>query len=214
MQAILSDHRPHARDSNPYDRSAFARVRGLFWVRDEFRIYRYRLAELPAVKTDDGAVVRRDHAPHLEAYEPTAPWWIPKKSFLATANDRLAAGEHVYTVADDGKLLHYAWSADRRESMVVQEVEQTIHFAIPGAVLYDAYTIPEARGRGLHARSVFARLRDAHSIAGARWAYVGCLARNGASRAVIERCGFAYYTSLHRIEALGFSTRWQSTKRA
>lgn len=213
MHAIVSD-RPSTRESGPYNRSAFARVRGLFWLRDEFRMYRYRLAELPAFETGSGLAVRRDHAPDLDFYEPTAPWWIPKKNFLETARDRLAAGEHVYTLALDGKLLHYAWLVDRRESMLVQEVGQTFHFGIPGAVLYDAYTIPEARGRGLHTHSVHARLRDAQALADARWAYVGCLAANRASRTVIERCGFAYYSSLHRIEALGFTTRWQSTTRA
>jgi hypothetical protein len=207
-------HPPDTPESGPYHRSTFARIRGLFWLRDEFRMYRYRLAELPAFEPDDGPVVHRDHTPDLELYEPTSPWWMPKKSFLETARDRLAAGEHVYTVVVDGLLQHYAWLADRRESMVVQEVEQTFHFAIPGAVLYDAHTIPDARGRGLHSRSIMARLRDSRALAGARWAYVGCLAANRASRGGIERCGFAYYSSLHRIEALGFARRWQSTNSA
>jgi hypothetical protein len=213
MQLTPSNH-ASTRESSPYDRSAFARVRHLFWVRDEFRMYRYRLAELPAFESDVGPAVRRDHESDLELYEPTAPWWLPKKTFLETARERLAAGDHAYTVAMDGKLLHYAWLADRRESMLVQEVEQTFHFGIPGAVLYDAYTIPEARGKGLHPHSVIARLRDAQKVAAARWAYVGCLASNHGSRSAVEKCGFAYYTSLHRIEAFGFAKHWQSTKRA
>jgi hypothetical protein len=213
MQATLSHH-PGTRESDPYHRSAFARIKGLFWLRDEFRIYRYRLAELPAFDLDEGPAVRRDQMADLDLYVPTRPWWLPKKTFLERAHDRLAAREHVYTVTTDDRLLHYAWLAHERESMLVQEVEQTFHYAIPGAVLYDAYTIPEARDRGLHKRSILARLRDAKALAGARWAYVGCLAANRSSRASIERLGFAYYTSLHRIQALGIARGWQSTRRA
>jgi GNAT superfamily N-acetyltransferase len=184
-----------------------ARVGRFLWHRDEFRVYRYRLAELPP-RVDRGAI-RRDQVPDLELYEPTAPWWLPKRTFLSMARQRLAAGEHVYTFVTPDRLLHYAWLADRREETLVREVEQTFRYAIPGAVLYDAYTVPEARGRGLHTRSVAARLHDARALAAASWAYVGCLAGNRASRTVIETAGFAHYASLYRLQALGLVSRWQ-----
>jgi hypothetical protein len=192
---------------------AFGRATRMVWRLDEFRQYRYRLAELPTAAPVEVGSIRRDHVPDLELYEPSAPWWIAKNAFLSTARERLAGGEHVYTYATSGRLLHYAWLADRRDDMVVYEVDQTFHFAIPGAMLYDAHTIPEARGQGFHTRSLFARLHDAQSLAGARWAYVGCLANNHASRSVIEKGGFAYYTSLYRMKTLGFTSRWQATAR-
>lgn len=195
-------------------RDPLGRVRSLLWHRDEFRIYRYRLAEWPAARAEGRPVVSRDRTADLELYMPSGPWWLPKRKFLKTAAERLAAGEHVYTVTAGRRLLHYAWLADARELMSVQEVDQTFHFAIPGAVLYDAYTMPDARGRGHQAASMIARLRDARELAGARWAYVGCLAANTWSRKVIEKSGFAYYTSLHRMQALGVaSLRWQATAR-
>jgi GNAT superfamily N-acetyltransferase len=177
-------------------------------------MYRYRLAELPSVPRVDVSSIRRDHLSDLDLYEPSAPWWLPKSAFLDAARERLAAGEHIYTYATPNRLLHYAWLADRRESMVVYEVDQTFHYAIPGAMLYDAHTIPEARGQGLHTRSLAARLSDARSLASVRWAYVGCLADNYPSRAVIQKSGFAYYTSLYRRKTFGFAKRWQGTEHA
>lgn len=194
--------------------SRFGRATRLVWHVDEFRLYRYRLVELPAAPDDVVGAIRRDHLPDLDLYEPSAPWWLPKPAFLRAARERLAAGEHVYTYATAERLLHYAWLADRREDMVVYEVDQTFHYAIPGAMLYDAHTVPHARGQGFHTRSLAARLHDARSLGSARWAYVGCLANNHASRSVIEKGGFAYYTSLFRRKTFGLASRWQATGRA
>jgi RimJ/RimL family protein N-acetyltransferase len=213
MDGRLAD-RPGVGDGRPRASRVLARVRSLFWQLDEYRVYRYRLAELEPPASARNCPVRRDHAPDLELYVPTPPWFLPKETFLAVARARLAAGDHVYTIVAGERLMHYAWLADCRDTTLVQEVDQTLHYAIPGAVLYDAYTRPDARGRGLHTRSMTARLRDAQALAGARWAYVGCLAGNRPSRGVIERAGFAYYTSLFRMQALGLASRWQSTARA
>lgn len=189
---------------------SLARLRGLLWHRDEFRIYRYPLGDLPPSVCSEAPVIRRDHMPDLDLYEATAPWWVPRETFLATARERLAGGDHVYTVASNRRLLHYAWLADYCDATWVREVQQTFHYGVPGAVLYDAHTRPDARGRGLQSRSVAARLHDARALAGARWAYVGCLANNLASRAAIEKAGFTYYTSLHRMRVMGLVRRWQS----
>ena len=212
MHGTPSSGTSAARDSRREGR--LGRATRLVWHVDEFRQYRYRLAELPTAPSIEVGSIRRDFWPDLELYEPSAPWWIPKKAFLSTARDRLAASEHVYTCATSERLLHYAWLADRREDMVVYEVDQTFHYAIPGAMLYDAHTVPEARGQGFHTQSLTARLYDARSRASARWAYVGCLANNHSSRSVIEKGGFAYYTSLYRLKTFGFTSRWQATGRA
>jgi len=189
------------------------RATRLVWHIDEFRQYRFSLAGLPSASSVDVGALRLDHLSDLDLYEPSAPWWIPKNTFLSTAYERLAAGDHVYTYATSGRLLHYAWLADWREDVFVREVEQTFHFAIPGALLFDAHTLPEARGQGFHKRSLVARLHDACLLSSVRWAYVGCLANNHASRSVIERGGFAYYTSLYRLKTFGFTSRWQATAR-
>jgi GNAT superfamily N-acetyltransferase len=213
MDAKLAD-RATTRQRRGTGGRVLGRVRSLLWQRDEFRIYRYRLADPPHLAIAGGVAIRRDHAPDLDLYEPTAPWWLPKRKFLEKARERLAAGEHVYTITAAGRLVHYAWLADRRDEISIQEVDQTLHCTIPSAWLYDAYTAPEARGRGLHTRSVLTRLRDAAALAAAPWAYVGCLAANRASRRVIEKVGFVYYVSLHRMQLLGFARRWQATGRA
>lgn len=211
MQGTLTAGTRATRDSRREGR--FGRATRLVWHLDEFRLYRYRMVELPPEFRVDVGSIRRDHMPDLDLYEPSAPWWLPKPVFLNIARERLAAGEHVYTFATRERLLHYAWLADRREDLVVYEVDQTFHYAIPGAMLYDAHTVPEARGQGLHTKSLTARLHDARTLASARWAYVGCLANNHASRSVIEKGGFAYYTSLYRRKTFGLAKRWQATGR-
>src|SRR3712207_2659867 len=77
------------------------------WYRCEKRIYVYeaeRIAALPNPKR-----LRRDYVEDLHSYEPTASWQLTPDAYRAAAGDRLARGEHLYTLVDGGRLLHYAW---------------------------------------------------------------------------------------------------------
>ncbi len=64
------------------------------------------------------------------------------------------------------------------------------------AGLYDVFTAPEARGRGLSRRLCAHRLAQAHAC-GARVGYLQVDAANAPARAVYRRLGFAEAYSYH-----------------
>ena len=96
------------------------------------------------------------------------------------------------------------------------EVGASYTYAEPGAVLYDLFTHPDARGQGRYQRTIATMLEDLDkkpsADEGPRLVYISVLADNAASRHVTEKLGFEYLESLNRVSAFGWS-RCSETKR-
>ena len=76
-------------------------------------------------------------------------------------------------------------------------MQQGFEFPEHSAVLYDFYTDPDERGRGLYQRTIQRIIQDAlQRIEGLRYVYISVLADNRPSRHVIEKLGFDYQCSL------------------
>jgi RimJ/RimL family protein N-acetyltransferase len=108
----------------------------------------------------------------------------------------------LYTRVSDGRLLHYSWMIPR-QARSASEWGQPIDLEPESAVLFDDYTHPLARGRGLHAASLRQRARDAVERFGAAWVYISVLAENLPSRRNIERAGFSLCASFFRTARFG-----------
>ncbi|HEU4683057.1 MAG TPA: GNAT family N-acetyltransferase [Nitrospira sp.] len=169
-------------------------ARNRLWYRREKRIYAYeadRIGRLPAPR-----LLRRDQVDDLRFYERTVSWQSPPDTYRQEARARLNKGEHLYTLVEQERLVHYAWLQPnhvRGEDVAVGQV----FFPPPGsAALYDHYTHPEARGRGLYAQAICQLLHDALALGKAKQAYIYVYADNGPSRHVIEKLGFRYVGSL------------------
>jgi CelD/BcsL family acetyltransferase involved in cellulose biosynthesis/GNAT superfamily N-acetyltransferase len=169
-------------------------VHRLLVEQHEFRVYRLPALGKPSVPEEDGIVCNR--IGHLLQFAQTEPW-LSRQSFLARALKRLENGERIYTIAEDGLLLHYGWLCDRQKESFFTEVEAGFTFPDNSAVLYDYYTHPAARGQGYYQRSIARMIADASAVPGTEWIYISVLADNGASRHVIEKLGFAYQGSLY-----------------
>ena len=174
------------------------------WSLREFRMYGLPASEVP--KTESGANLRRDAIDDLLLYRPFSANEMTVKDFLAEAVRRLEEGQHVYTFAADGVLLHYSWLIEgtrRAGSDFGHE------FGLPGpaAVLWSDYTWPDARGRGLQTRSIHRRLRDA-AAAGRTRMFIGVRAENWVSRHNIEKVGFQPWASGWAEYRLGRVKRW------
>jgi GNAT superfamily N-acetyltransferase len=161
------------------------------WSVREFRVYRLTARDI--VSSDAGQELRRDALDELRLYRPYSRSDITAPEFLERARDRLEHGQHVYTLSADGLLLHYSWLVDRAERGG-SDFGHEFRFPGPAAVLWDDYTHPSARGRGLQTGSIHRRLRDAAS-AGAGQIFVGVLADNRVSRHNIEKVGFRHWAS-------------------
>ena len=129
--------------------------------------------------------------------------WHSKSAFLASAIQRLEEGETVYTVCREGILLHFGWLIERQQKAHFSEVGAEYQYPEPGAVLYDFYTDPTARGQGLYQKTITRMLRDLSDNEKVNTAYISCLAENHPSKHVIEKLGFRKISSITRTTRAG-----------
>lgn len=146
------------------------------WYEHEMTVYSLRLDSFVPGPAD--AAVGRDCWEHLQCYQPRRR--LPgREAFLALARERLESGEHVYSVCEDGQLLAWAWMVPNQRKSWLPAVRQEVHYPEHSCVLYGAYTVATARGRGLNGRLTQARLADAILRYGARYAFT-VIARDNA----------------------------------
>ncbi len=121
------------------------------------------------------------------------------------AEQRLRDG-HVCAVArHETEVVAYCWLA-----CTPVWVAEIGHAVVPGAedvYIYDAFTMPEWRARGLFS-AVLARLLAFAHARGRKRALIFAGARNRASRRVIERAGFEIVHSVWQVELCGLTRLW------
>ena len=81
-----------------------------------------------------------------------------RRQFLSAALARIEEGQHVYTYADGGQLLHYGWLAEEPTDELKGRVLRGLCVPAKAALAFDLYTLPKARRRGLATSSVHAML--------------------------------------------------------
>ena len=181
-------------------------VKNRVWYERELRIYRYPLDHPPALPLP--TIFRRDCLDDLQYYERSSKEQETPDVYRTLAVERTAQGFHLYTLVEGRRLLHYAWLIERQTRGEDGWVDQ-VYFPPPDtAVLFDHFTHPLARGRGLYFQAICRLLHDARAIEGARQAYVTVFASNGASRHVIEKAGFQHEASLFKQRRLWWSQRY------
>lgn len=186
-------------------RALLHKTRDFLWLSRELRIYSIENPDRVTGMSDSDNI-NIDCLSDLLLFEPAEPWQA-KQPFLQEALVRLEKGEHLYSVVERDKLLHYGWLIERQETALFSEVHQEYQFEKPGAVLYDFFTDPTARGRGLYQGHIARMLQDAARIYGAEVVYIACLADNHPSRHVIEKAGFRHRTSLFLRRVFGRSRK-------
>lgn len=140
--------------------------------------------------------MERDRVEDLQYYQPTDGDQQPAAQYQNAASQRLAAGHHLYTAVENGRLIQYGWLIDRQTQGDDAELGQTFYPLPDSAALYDYWTHPVARGRGLHFAALCQRLHDAYDLAGARQAYTYIYSDNAASIRGALKAGFQYQGSL------------------
>ena len=165
------------------------------WHKSEFQVYIFKAHNVP--KLECPKIMRKNCLEDLLAFQPPEAWQT-RQEFLARSLSYLEKGYHVYTYVEQGCLLHYGWLIEQQEKAFCSEVDQELKYLPASAVLFDCYTHPTARGRGLHQFSLRQRLHDAAAIPGIKQIYVSVLSNNRPSRHVIEKVGFTYKCSLFR----------------
>jgi RimJ/RimL family protein N-acetyltransferase len=181
-------------------------VKNRLWYTRELRVYCFtaeRIAVLP-----QPTLLRRDCFADLAFYERTEAEQLPPDEYRAVARTRMARGEHLYTLVEADKLLHYGWLIERQTRGEDAALGQVFFPPPDSAVLTDYFTHPAARGRGLYYQSLCQVLHDARTLAHARQAYIYVFGHNRPSRHVIEKVGFEYVGSLCKERRLFVTRRY------
>lgn len=171
----------------------------------EFRNYEYSLG--PDADMGGARRLRVNCLRDLLCYQPASAGSPSLVEFLGTTIRRMEDGLLVFTYAEDELLLHYSWLT-QSVTQVGSEFGHAIPLREPSSVLWDDFTHPVARGRGLHQESLRMRLSYAADHGMARVAVIGVRADNGPSRHNIEKAGFQYAGSAWISTRLGRSRRW------
>jgi len=179
------------------------------WTYSDHRLVIFRIDRPPSLaKADFGGGVRRDDWSHLERFEVTEHW-LTREEFLGTAARRLSHGEHVYSIADDRRLLSYGWLVPLQEASWLPAVEQELRYPPGAAVMYNAYTHPAARGRGYNGLLTQARIADAFGEFGAQAVFTAIEPRNRAAIQAKHGSGMSPWMELRCTRRLGRVVRSQ-----
>ncbi len=176
------------------------------WYRRELRVYRYPLDKPPPLPLP--TIFRRNCLDDLQYYERSSNEQHSPDTYRTMAIERRAQGLHLYTFVEGGRLLHYCWLIERQTRGEDGWVDQVYFPPLDTAVLFDHFTHPLARGRGLYFQALCRLLHDARDVARARQAFVTVFGSNGPSRHVIEKVGFQHEGSLFKERWLFYSRRY------
>jgi CelD/BcsL family acetyltransferase involved in cellulose biosynthesis/RimJ/RimL family protein N-acetyltransferase len=177
------------------------------WAHEKREVRVYRGDRDVATRVGHDARIAENSLADLLCFEPGESWQS-RDAFLSSALARLERGESVYTICIDGRLAHSGWIAPHVTESFITEVQQRIALPAGSVALYDAYTHPDFRGRGLYRRTLCHRLREAFAIGTTQYAHITAVADNVASRHLIESLGFEYQGSLYFERRFGVESKW------
>jgi RimJ/RimL family protein N-acetyltransferase len=192
---------------------------GIAWLRSfarrgyhtaTIRLYRLELATLescssPASPNSNWQVaINRLH--DLEGYDPQSGWQSIA-AFRQVASGRIAQGETLFSISVDQTLAHYGWLVSSTRSIVIPEVEQSYEMPTGAAYLYDFFTHPAYRNRGMYQASMHCILAHLRSLQ-CPTAYIGVAPSNHASCRAIEKLGFQPVATLGYRRIASQVRRW------
>lgn len=172
----------------------------------EFRVYRTTRSLAASQQADER--VRCNALPDLLSFEPGESWQS-RDGFLSSALKRIENGTRAYTVCIDDQLAHVGWLTHGLQSNMT-EVKQSMTFPVGSVALFDFYSHPDFRGRGLYRATISHMLRQAFADEAIKYAYISVLADNAPSRHVIEKMGFEYQGSFFWQCRFGSERKWAS----
>ena len=123
---------------------------------------------------------------------------------MGTFRRRLSPWTQCFVVEDGSRFLHASWVTTARAW--TSEIRAFISPPVGDAYIYESYTRPETRGRGIYPFALFSICAELGRQRATR-AWVGVEAENAPSIRAITKAGFE-----HAFE-LGFRRSWGAVRR-
>jgi hypothetical protein len=164
------------------------------WYRSELCVYVLPVEEIGTLPHP--VAMQRDRFDDLRYYERTAAVQLSPENYRREARARLDRGEHLYTLVENDTLLHYAWLVPFARPERDKVLGQVFYPAADSVSLYDHFTHPFGRRRGLYFKAMCQILHDVPLLTSAKQVYIYVYADNDPSRRVIEKVGFHYLGSM------------------
>lgn len=164
------------------------------WLRSDHTYLVYRL-DLPGYEpTPRLGLERRE----LTFEDMTKLGYFKALSFPEVIQARIASGGVCHGFLLRGELVNIAWTTDRR---ILLETDWPL--AAPDAIgIFDCFTMPEHRGKGIYADTLITLLQLARQR-GIKAALIAVDADNAVSIRGIERVGFQPFRRIRRIRRMG-----------
>ena len=173
----------------------------------ECRMYSFDVEKIKTLPNPN--LMKKNSVSDLLKFRPVEGWQETTSQFHQKVLHNYESGTHSYSTSDSDTLLHYGWLLERQKTSNVYEVDQKFNLPPDTAVLFDYYTHPKARGKGLYNNSILQGLHDASKIPETKQVYIGVMADNTPSRHVIEKLGFKHEGSLFKETRFGVAKKWQ-----
>ncbi len=115
---------------------------------------------------------------------------------------RLGRGERCFSALHRGRVVSYCWFSQARVG--IEEVGLNVVVQPDEVYLYDAFTLPPWRGRGLYPALLTRMVKEAMEM-GCQRAMIFTVEDNLPSRQGIEKAGFELFQRITHYRLLGFS---------
>jgi len=169
-------------------------IRARCWYRRDLRFYACDEKNILALPRHQ--FLRRDCFDDLDYYAQCERGQMSPETFRRENTKRQILGYHLYTLVQDGRLVFYAWLVDRQARSEDPVLGQVFFPPTDASVIFDCYTHPVDRWKGIYHRALCQILHDARDITQARQACMAAYADNRISCHVIEKLGFHYIGSM------------------
>ena len=128
--------------------------------------------------------------------------------FLSVVLKRLESEDDVYTITINNCLAFYSWMNLNKTHSFFTDVKQAFNFPEGSAVMFDAYTNPKFRRRGLYQIAIAHMIHRAFTNNKVSYFYGCSLATNFPSCHTFEKMGFQYQGSCFLQRRFGFEKKW------
>jgi RimJ/RimL family protein N-acetyltransferase len=168
----------------------------------------YACSEKDILALPKHQLLRRDCFDDLQYYERCEPKQMLPEVYRRESMRRRELGYHLYTLVQDGRMVFHGWLVDRQARSEDPILGQVFFPPTDASVIFDCFTHPVERWKGVYSRSLCEMLHDAREIAQARQVCMAAFASNPVSCHVIEKLGFHYLGSMIKQRRLFMTQRY------